>query len=203
MSTIRKIAEGILSREGGFTDDPDDPGGATRFGVTLGTLRRLGRDLDGDGTVTRADLMRLEKHEAVDIFIAHYFEAPGLGALPEALHPTVFDMQVNAGANAIRILQRLLCEMGFTVAIDGRMGPRTAAASARAMAAAPRHLVDAYGIARRNYYYRLADRRPPLRKFARRRDGGKGGWILRAETFISRRFHLSAQEHGERVASWA
>jgi hypothetical protein len=57
--------------------------------------------------------------------------------------------------------------------------------SARPMSAAesaPAHIADAYGIARRSYYYRLADRRPASRKYARRRDGGKGGWIARAES---------------------
>lgn len=202
MPSVRQIAEDILSREGGFVDDPDDPGGATRFGVTLSTLRRLGRDLDGDGSISRADLMRLTKSEAADIFVKHYFDAPKLGALPGALHPTVFDMQVNAGAQAVRLLQRLLVKMGIDLAVDGRIGPLTAAAAREAFALAPDHLVDAYGIERRNYYYGLADRRPPLRKFARRRDGGKGGWIRRAETFISTRFHLSDAAHRERVASW-
>jgi hypothetical protein len=68
--------------------------------------------------------------------------------------------------------------------------------------AAPDHLADAYGIARRSYYYRLADRRPASRKYARRSDGGKGGWITRAETFIAPRYHLSAAQHRERVAAW-
>ena len=40
------IAKEIVAREGGFVDDPDDPGGATNWGVTIGTLRRLGIDLD-------------------------------------------------------------------------------------------------------------------------------------------------------------
>ena len=66
----------------------------------------------------------------------------------------------------------------------------------------PDYLVDAYGIARRNYYYRLGDRRPSLRKFAKRRDGGKGGWITRAEEFIAPRFHLSRLEHDQRTAAW-
>jgi len=64
-------------------------------------------------------------------------------------------------------------------------------------------LADAYGIERRNYYYRLADKRVRSRKFARRRDGGKGGWIKRAEEFISPRFHLSEAEHKRRVSKWA
>ena len=76
------------------------------------------------------------------------------------------------------------------------------AAAARAFAKAPQHLADAYGIARRNYYYRLADGRAASRKYARRRDGGKGGWIARAEEFISPRYHLSAAQHKARVASW-
>ena len=39
MTDIRKIAEQIVETEGGFVDDPDDPGGATKYGVTLGTLK--------------------------------------------------------------------------------------------------------------------------------------------------------------------
>ena len=75
-------------------------------------------------------------------------------------------------------------------------------AAAEGEAAAPEHLADAYGIARRNYYYALADRRPASRKYARRRDGGKGGWICRAEEFISPRYHLTDAEHRKRTASW-
>jgi len=67
---------------------------------------------------------------------------------------------------------------------------------------APDHLVDAYGIERRNYYYRLADRRAASRKYARRKDGGKGGWITRAEEFITARFHLTRAQHDARVAAW-
>jgi hypothetical protein len=89
------------------------------------------------------------------------------------------------------------------VPADGVIGPRTAAAAAAAHAVAPAHLADAYGIARRNYYYALAERRPASRKYARRKDGGKGGWILRAEEFIAPRWHLTDAQHRERTASWA
>ena len=111
-------------------------------------------------------------------------------------------MYVNAGANAVRILQLLLRDMRIEVTVDAVIGPQTIAATAQAIAAAPDHLVDAYGIARRNYYYDLADRRPASRKYARRRDGGKGGWITRAEEFIAPRFHLSEAEHRERTSKW-
>ncbi|HBS49225.1 MAG TPA: peptidoglycan-binding protein [Rhodobacteraceae bacterium] len=202
MQSVREIAEEIVAREGGFVDDPDDPGGATKHGVTIHTMRRLGLDLTGDGVVGVADVRALSRAQAVEIFIRHYFEAPRIALLPEALRASVFDMYVNAGANAVRILQRLLREMGFAVAVDGVIGPQTAQAAARAAEPDPGLLRDAYGVARRNYYFRLADRRPASRKYARTRAGGKGGWIRRAEAFISPRFHLDEAAFQRRVATW-
>ncbi len=202
MQSVREIAGEIVAREGGFVDDPDDPGGATKHGVTIHTMRRLGLDLDDDGDVDRDDVRRITPEHAVDIFMRHYFDDPRIGALPEVLQASVFDMYVNAGSNAVRILQRLLRQMGHDIAVDGIIGPHTLRAAHAAAKAAPNHIADAYGIARRNYYYRLADRRPATRKYARRRDGGKGGWIRRAEEFIAPRYHLSASEHRERVAAW-
>ena len=39
MKTVRELAAEIVAREGGFVDDPDDPGGATNHGVTIHSLR--------------------------------------------------------------------------------------------------------------------------------------------------------------------
>ena len=203
MQTVAQIAQDILAREGGYVNDPDDPGGATNHGVTVHTMRRLGLDLTGDGVVDAQDVRRLDIAQAAQIFIDHYFIAPKLDHLPAALQASVFDMYVNAGNHAVKILQRLLMQMRIDVDVDGVVGPQTASAAAQAMAAAPDHFVDAYAIARRNYYYRLADRRAASRKYARRRDGGKGGWITRAEDFMSARYHLSQAAHHERTASWA
>ena len=202
MKTVRQIAEEIVAREGGFVDDPDDPGGATNHGVTIHTMRRLGLDLTQDGRVDTADVRALTRAQAVDIYIRHYFEAPGLGRLPDCLQASVFDMHVNAGNQAVRLLQRLLARMGYGTTVDGVLGPQTVAHAHQAAARDAALLADAYGIERREYYYRLADGRPASRKYARRRDGGKGGWITRAEEFISTRFHLSEAEHRRRVAAW-
>lgn len=202
MPTVREIAEGIVAREGGYVNDPDDPGGATNHGVTIGTMRRLGLDLTGDGQVTEADVRKLTRAQATDIFVRHYFTAPRIDALPEPLQPQVFDMYVNSGANAVKILQRLLTDMGFPCDADGAIGPQTARAAHAAAEAAPTHLPDAYAIARRNWYYALADSRPASRKYARRQDGGKGGWISRAEEFMSPKYRLTDAQHRARVAAW-
>ncbi|MEQ8900600.1 MAG: holin-associated N-acetylmuramidase [Roseovarius sp.] len=202
MRDVEQIAEEIVAREGGFVNDPDDPGRATNFGVTIHTMRRLGLDLDRDGDVDVGDVRALSRGQAVAIFIDHYYRRPGIAGLPVPLRASVFDMYVNAGANAVKILQRLLREMGEAVDVDGVIGPQTQAAAVRAAQVAPDHIGDAYGIARRNYYFSLADARPTSRKFARTRAGGKGGWIRRAEEFIAPRFHLSDQAFQERVAAW-
>lgn len=202
MQTIQDIAREIVAREGGYVNDPDDPGGATNYGVTIHTMRRLGLDLNGDGRVDASDVRVLTRDQAEAIFLEHYFARPKIDALPQVLQASVFDMYVNAGTHAVKILQRLFNEMRITVSVDGAIGPQTIAAAERAAAAAPDHIADAYGIARRNYYYALADRRAASRKYARRRDGGKGGWIKRAEEFIAPRFHFSTAQHAQRTASW-
>lgn len=203
MQGVEAIAREIIAREGGYVNDPDDPGGATKHGVTIGTMRALGLDLDRNGKIDPADVRALTPEQAERIFIEHYFHKPRLSELPQAIQASVFDMYVNAGANAVKILQRLLSRMGFPAIADGVIGPRTIAAARAAANAAPDHLADAYGIARRNYYYALADRRPASRKYARSRSGGKGGWIGRAEEFIAPCYHLTETEHRERIAKWA
>ena len=151
MLSVRKIAEEIVAREGGYVNDPDDPGGATKFGVTIHTMRRLGLDLNADGRVNSADVKRLTRADATNIFVEHYFERPRIAELPLILQPSVFDMYVNAGGNAIKILQRLLRDMGFQVSVDGALGPQTIGAARQAAINAPNHIADAYGIARGNY----------------------------------------------------
>ena len=200
---VRVLAREIVRREGGFVNDPQDPGGATNHGVTIHTMRRLGLEINNDGAITSADMRRLTGAQAVEIFIKHYFVEPRIAHLPKPLQASVFDMYVNAGSNAVKILQRLIRKFGFDCAVDGVIGPLTIVATARAFDAAPNHLNDAYAIERRNYYFRLADKRPTSRKYARTRAGGKGGWITRAEEFMAAKYQLSEAQFQQRIAKWA
>lgn len=202
MQNITDIAKEILKTEGGFVNDPDDPGGPTNYGVTLKTLHRLGHDLDQNGRVDIADLKRLSPDQAVQIFVQEYFYKPQIDQLPHMLHAPVFDMYVNAGAHAIKVLQRTLILFDAVVSVDGVIGPITINATQIVARSAPEHLVDAYGIERVNYYLSLADARPNMRKFARTRSGEKGGWIKRAERFVRPRFRMSPTAFGQRTAAW-
>lgn len=203
MLSIQDIAHEIVAREGGYVNDPADPGGPTKYGVTLATLRACGRDKTGDGKITAADVQALDRAEAVEIFLTRYFDRPGLGALPPVLQPVVFDMYVNAGVMAIKLLQRVLRGRGHLVADDGLLGPKTLAATRAEIAKGATAFVDAYAVARRDFYYGLADARPASRKYARRKDGGKGGWITRAEEFLSPVLRLTPDQHRARIAQWA
>ncbi len=64
-------------------------------------------------------MQAITRDQAVQIFVSEYFERPGLARLPAALQASVFDMYVNAGSNAVRILQRLLNDMGEDLVVDG------------------------------------------------------------------------------------
>ena len=137
MHDIEKITAEIVRREGGFVNDPDDPGGATKYGVTIHTLRAL------RGSATVADVKALTEAEAVAIFKGQYFERPKINQLPIPLQALVYDMQVNAGANAIKILQRLTAEFGVKLAVDGVLSPKSIGAIDRIHRKAGPQFVDA------------------------------------------------------------
>ncbi|ACL57560.1 glycoside hydrolase family 108 protein [Methylobacterium nodulans] len=112
----------VLAHEGGYVDHPDDPGGPTNLGVTLGTLSAvLGRP------ATRADVRALTLAKVAPIYRARYWDAVRGDDLPAGLDYALFDFAVNSGpARAAIALQRLV-----GVADDGVIGAVTLAAVAR------------------------------------------------------------------------
>lgn len=202
MHTVDDLIDHVLKMEGGFVNDPDDPGGATKYGITIHTMRRLGVDVDGNGIVDIRDVKAMPMETARAIYKREYFEGPRIDDLPEVLQPTVFDMYVNAGANAVKILQRLCTKMGFPLKADGVIGPKTIGEVHNAHRHSGDVLADMYSIERRNYYFRIADRRPQSRKYARTRAGDKGGWIKRAEEFMAPQYRMSAEHFRLRTRKW-
>ncbi len=197
MQEISEMIDALLAREGGYVNDPSDPGGATKYGITIHTLSAVrGRKC------TPTDVRNLTKAEAREIYKSLYFQKPRIDELPHDLQPCVFDMQVNAGNRAVKILQETLNKFGTSLKVDGVIGSKTIDNAHAVFEEAGQYLVDAYGIERREYYYRLADRRAASRKYARTRSGGKGGWINRAEEFMSSKYRFSMDQHKARIAAW-
>jgi len=111
----------ILNEEGGFADNPGDPGGATNMGITRKTLSAWRGE-----PVSREDVMMLERDEAQRIYREKFWMAIDGDDLPDGLDLVLFDDGVLSGPRmAIRDLQNAV-----QVTPDGHMGPQTRAALA-------------------------------------------------------------------------
>ena len=110
-----------LRWEGGYSDDPFDPGGATMWGVTIGTLTRWWRHIRKDGTPTPYDVRNLTKEQKYKIYHTWYWKPCKCEELPPAIALTVFDCAINQGpGRARKFLQKAL-----RVKADGKIGPIT------------------------------------------------------------------------------
>ena len=113
----------VLEMEGGWSNDPHDPGGPTNLGITLGVYAASkGMELsDANRDALKAELRSLTPLAARPIYHTRYWVPSRAGALPPALGLIHFDAAVNHGVgNAARMLQEVL-----GVTIDGEIGPET------------------------------------------------------------------------------
>jgi len=132
-----KAIETVLKHEGGYVNDPVDPGGATNFGVSLRFLLSVGElDLDDDGvmdgdfnfdgTVDVADIKNMSAADAIKMYHLHWWSKYQYDTLPAKIAPKIFDLAVNMGAKqAHKLLQRACRAAGADLAEDGIIGPQT------------------------------------------------------------------------------
>jgi lysozyme family protein len=138
-----------LGYEGGYVNDPNDPGGCTNMGITIGTLQAW---RGPDVTVTCSDVQALTEPEAFLIYAQNYW-APVQGSdLPVGLNLQVWDWGVNSGPGTAII--KLQWMVGCTE--DGIMGPETLAATERYVEdQGVEAAIEAYGSIRQAYYESL------------------------------------------------
>lgn len=123
--------------EGGYVNDPNDPGGATKYGLSQ-------RAYPGE------DIANMTLDRAKTIYLRDYWGPAGCDALPDLLKYEMFDLAVNTGrVTAIRLLQQA---MGATV--DGILGPKTLLAAQTADPVTSLRKLQALRI---RYYIALAD----------------------------------------------
>lgn len=104
---FNKAFKDVLVYEGGYVDDPDDPGGMTNMGITAKTLAEFtGRRLS---TITEKEMRELTKDQVKPIYKRKYWDACKCDQLPAGLDILVFDFAVNSGpGRAIKELQQCL-----------------------------------------------------------------------------------------------
>lgn len=114
----------ILRHEGGYVNNPADPGGATNFGVSLRWLKSQGLagDIDHDGDVDINDIKAMTVDDAKALYHKFWWNPYNYDAiLPQAVATKIFDMAVNMGApRAHKMVQQAL-----NLTQDGVIGPKT------------------------------------------------------------------------------
>ncbi len=117
---VSDIIDRVITREGGFVNDPSDAGGATNFGITIATLQEWRRK-----PTSVEDVRNLTVEEAREIYRTRYFIATGFDQVRDPqVQEFLFDFAVNSGERAaVRALQRCI-----GVNDDGAFGPISSAA---------------------------------------------------------------------------
>lgn len=106
--TFETAVTTVLAYEGGYVNDPQDPGGETNFGISKRAYPTL-------------DIKNLTVDDAKAIYRRDYWQRCSCDLLPPMLAMSVFDCAVNQGpAVAIKTLQQAL-----GVVADGIIGPAT------------------------------------------------------------------------------
>ncbi|WP_169818618.1 glycoside hydrolase family 108 protein [Suttonella ornithocola] len=107
----------VLQAEGGYSNHPKDPGGATNFGITQRTYDAWQQH---HGLPTRS-VKLIEKHDVDQIYREQYANPIRFDELPSGLDYAMFDFAVNSGVSrAVKTLQAFL-----GVEADGIIGVKT------------------------------------------------------------------------------
>lgn len=111
----------VLREEGGYVDNPHDPGGMTNHGVTKKTWESwVGHEVD------EQTMRALGTLNVAPLYKKNYWVAAQCERLPAGLDLCVFDAAVNSGVSqSIKFVQRAL-----DVVIDGILGQQSLAAIA-------------------------------------------------------------------------
>ena len=174
MKRFEDFMKVIHLQEGGskFTNDPDDPGGATKYGISLRFLKGTGSDgdIDNDGDIDINDIKSLDENLANELYKTYFWNKMNLNLINnDLLKLHLLSHGINAGtATAVKILQRIL---GLTV--DGKLGKVTAIAANAYKDQAK--LVQGYASARKVYYDNIVAKNPTLKKYIK-------GWYNRVDS---------------------
>jgi lysozyme family protein len=151
----------VLAVEGGFVDDPQDPGGKTKFGISAAAFPAI-------------DIESLTEKEAVAIYWTSYAEPIAfeqLAEISEVVAIVTFDASVHHGPQqAIRFLQ---VAVGMANGgLDGKIGPKTLAAVEQMARIGEEEILIRMHTERLMFFHNLVNQDPERYKFLR-------GWFRR------------------------
>lgn len=163
----------LMNNEGYYSDDPNDAGGKTKYGISERFLRNsfkngsLNVDLNNDGKIDDKDIYVMNVEHAKHIYYLEFWKRVEKIKHPE-LSIKVFDTAVNIGAKkAIKILQQIVGTIQ-----DGIIGDQTISAIESQNA---NKILQDYCNEQALYYYKVAFYNKP------RSDKFLKGWLNRAK----------------------
>ena len=173
MATFTTALSRTLLYEGGYVNDPDDPGGETYKGIARNIFGKW------EGWTTVDQLKRksgfpasLDRNQELQASIELFFRAnfwdriKGDDINDQDVANSIFDFAVNAGAGTSCALVQHVVE----VEADGVMGKNTIGALNERE---PEYIMSAFTVAKIARYLSIVNRRPSSRKFFY-------GWVSRA-----------------------
>jgi len=190
MTRFDECIQHTLDVEGGFVNDPDDSGGATKWGITLGFYRSY---VDSEATVE--DIRTLGRKQAKKIYRRKFWRPAEFAVdgctysdLPVGPDRQALSMAINAGwKKSHTIIQKAIVDAGGETSTDGWLGPSTVTEASKIDAET---LIERIAINLATFYAEivLADR--SQQKFLE-------GWMFRA---ISDCIHsvTDLQDHNEK-----
>lgn len=170
---LDKCLDYIFKVEGGYSNHPNDKGGATKYGIIQAEARRHGYT---------GDMKNFTKDKAKEIYTKDYYYKNKLDQIKDdRVALSVFDWTVNSGGAKKEIQKMLNNEYGYNLSTDGVIGEQTLAAL---NAVNPDSLLKSISTTQRNYYDALVRKNPKNKSFQK-------GWhnrIARKEDYIKNNF---------------
>lgn len=139
--SFKECLDLVLKSEGGWVNNPNDPGGETNLGVT----KRVWEEYVGHPVES---LKKLTKEDVAPLYELKYWRPCYGEVLPRGLDFVIFSMAVNAGpGRAVKLFQSVI-----GCVPDGVIGPRTRRLISDSNSAT---LISKFSEARREYYRTL------------------------------------------------
>lgn len=169
--------QNVLNHEGGFSDNPNDPGGYTNHGISLRFLKEMDIDINHDDSIDVNDIKGIYFTDAIEIYKKYWWDKYLYDAIKSlALATKIFDMAVNMGPlQAHKIVQRACKQCGQpNIKVDGILSERTFFAINEISSTGHEpELMSAIVQNQRLFYQKLVDNYPQLKVFLK-------GWLNRA-----------------------
>lgn len=163
MERFNKFLDYIFEVEGGFTDDENDRGGKTKYGIIEEEARKFGYT---------GDMRNLTKDFAKNIYLKKYYLGNKLDKIiDDRVALSIFDWAVNSGGRGIKKAQIVANKFGANLVIDGIIGNKTLEAI---NGINPEAFLKEYHEMQRTFYKNLAARDDSQEGFLK-------GWLNRVE----------------------